>query len=51
MGMKFELNGVDELVKKLKKLQKESVEKIAPKALKQAAGVCWDQDCLPLSWR
>lgn len=39
MGMKFELNGVDELVKKLKKLQKEAVEKIAPKALKQAADV------------
>ena len=39
MGMKFDLKGVDELIQRLQKTQLEVVEKVAPRALKKAAGV------------
>lgn len=39
MGMKFDLKGVDELIKRLQKTQLEVVEKVAPRALKKAADV------------
>ncbi|GGZ83274.1 hypothetical protein GCM10007161_13450 [Ignatzschineria indica] len=39
MGMKFDLKGVDELIKRLKKTQLEVVEEVAPKALREAAKV------------
>lgn len=43
MGMKFDLKGVDELIKKLQRTQKEMVEKEAPKALAKAARVIRDE--------
>lgn len=43
MGMKFDLKGVDELIKKLQRTQKEMVEKAAPKALAKAARVVRDE--------
>ncbi len=43
MGMKFDLNGVDELIKKLQRTQKEMIEKEAPKALAKAARVIRDE--------
>lgn len=43
MGMKFELNGVDELIKRLKKAQREGVEKMAPRALAASGRVIRDE--------
>lgn len=43
MGMKFDLKGVDELIKRLQKTQLEVVEKVAPRALRTAARVVADE--------
>ena len=43
MEMKFDLKGVDELIKRLQKTQLEVVEKVAPRALKKAADLVADE--------